>query len=271
MLDPRGWRPRYAVVSAFLNMGMSVAKKTDMASVQGLISELHPKPSLAPLVRLGVPGDGGYLLPDDLDGVVGCFSPGVDDRASFEADLIGRGIPCFLADATSSKGPIDSELCHFLPKFLGVVNDETTITLDDWVKTYAPPSGDLVLQMDIEGAEWPVLLNASDAVLSRFRTIVIETHDMERLMDKHAFRIMSAVFSRLLRLFNVVHIHPNNSGGTVRVGGLTIPRALELTLYRKDRPLETGYVRSFPHPLDVRNVTGRPDVMLPKTWYRAEA
>jgi hypothetical protein len=42
------------------------------------------------------------------------------------------------------------------------------------VRTHAPSAGDLILQMDIEGAEWPVILNASQEVLTRFRIIVLE-------------------------------------------------------------------------------------------------
>jgi hypothetical protein len=53
-----------------------------------------------------------------------------------------------------------------------------------------PSSDDLILQMDIEGAEWHVLLNVSRDTLRRFRIIVIELHDLERLMDKHAFVII---------------------------------------------------------------------------------
>jgi hypothetical protein len=41
-----------------------------------------------PLIRLGADGDGGYLVPDDLEDVAACFSPGVDDRASFESAMI---------------------------------------------------------------------------------------------------------------------------------------------------------------------------------------
>ena len=38
--------------------------------------------------------------------------------------------------------------------------------------------GDLLLQMDIEGAEWLALAQVSDRVLSRFRIIVLELHGL---------------------------------------------------------------------------------------------
>ena len=93
---------------------------------------------------------------------------------------------------------------RFSKKFIGVIGNETTITLDDWVAINAPGADDLILQMDIEGTEWSVLLNVSRATLLRFRILVIEFHDLERLMDKHAFTIIAihlSDFSRTFMLF----------------------------------------------------------------------
>lgn len=258
---------KHAFITASLNAGVAVAKQPEVSAVRQLIEQLRPVTTDKSLIRLGADEDGGYLVPDDLDGIVACFSPGVDVWAPFESDMIARGIPCFMADASVDGPPIEG--AHFIKKFLGVVNDETTIRLDDWVAENAPSAGDLLLQMDIEGAEWPVLLNASTEVLSRFRIIVIELHDLERLMDKHALQIVQAVFARLCQDFHVVHNHPNNYGKSVRKGNLVIPRVLEMTLLRKDRAEATGFASTFPHPLDRTNAPDQPDVALPAAWYGA--
>jgi hypothetical protein len=261
---------KHSFVTACLNVGISVAKETDKADVLQLVNRLHPLVTEHPLIRLGSPGDGGYLVPDDLEGVIACFSPGVDDRATFETSLIERGIPCFLADASVESAPINSNMMHFTRKFLGVINDERTITLDDWVETNKAGDSDLLLQMDIEGAEWPVLLNASRDTLRRFRIIVIELHDLERLMDKHAFAIIKSTFDRLLEDFYIVHNHPNNYGWKVQYRSLVIPRVLEMTFIRKDRVATTRFASTFPHTLDARNDVTRPDVPLPRQWFRQE-
>jgi Methyltransferase FkbM domain len=254
---------KYGFVTAFLNVGLSVAKQSNRRDVRQLISALHPV--WIPLIRLGISGDGGYLLPNDLDDIDACFSPGVNNRVSFEEELVRRGIPCHLADAVFDSLTLDrlsgtnSSKSSFTPKFVGVLNDEKTITMDDWIDQRAPGDSDLLLQMDIEGHEWPVLLNVREATLRRFRIIVLETHDMERIMDKHAFLIISSVFRRLLQYFYVVHIHPNNYGGTVSCGSLEIPRSLELTFYRRDRAASPQFATTFPHPLDVKN-DPRPEI-----------
>lgn len=39
------------------------------------------------LTRIGGEGDGGYLVPNILDSISYCFSPGVDYKANFEKEL----------------------------------------------------------------------------------------------------------------------------------------------------------------------------------------
>src|ERR1700728_4790014 len=127
----------------------------------------------------------------------------------------------------------------------------------------------MILQMDIEGGEWLVLLTASENVLKRFRIIVIEFHAMERLIDPFAFDVISAALGRLLRFFNVVHIHPNNHTAARLGAGLTLPRYIEMTFLRRDCAPITGYAKQFPHPLDVPNEPSPPDYPLPADWYRS--
>lgn len=257
---------KYVAVSTALRLGISIAKITPKEEVHALLRRLYPVATEYELVRLGCAGDGGYLVPDDLDDIDACFSPGVDSRATFEEALLARGLRCHLADGSDECNPVVSENCTFLKKYVGVVNNDLFITLDRWIDEMEPNGGDLLLQMDIEGAEWPVLLNVSDSKLARFRIVVLELHDMERLMDKHAFRIIRAVMDRLLENYYVVHNHPNNYGGLVRAGAIEIPRALEVTLLRRDRTAPTGFATRFPHPLDQTNDQGRRDIVLPTAW-----
>jgi hypothetical protein len=258
---------KHAFFTACLNAGIAVARRSDIKAVQSFVARLHPLDTEHPLIRMGTNGDGGYLIPDDLEGIAACFSPGVGGRATFEEGIIQRGIPCFMADASVDHAPLEGDMAHFTKKFLGVVNNETTITLDDWVNVSEPGKDDLILQMDIEGAEWPVLLNVSPDTLRRFRIIIVELHSLERLMDMHAFFIIKSAFDRLLNDFYVVHNHPNNHGRTVRLGSLVIPCVLEMTFLRKDRAKSTRFAREFPHPLDVINDPYLPDLTLPRQWF----
>ena len=130
-------------------------------------------------------------------------------------------------------------------------------------KAPPPGAGDLLLQMDIEGHEWTVLLNASEAVLSRFRIIVLELHWLPHCLDPVAWQLFDTVLDRLGRLFHVVHAHPNAQKVPLYTDGMEIPYLLEVTLLRKDRGSALRPVSRFPHPLDRSNIPGEPDMLLP--------
>lgn len=249
-----------------LRGGYTMRRRVADHRVRAMLARLRPVETCIPLVRIGADGDGGYLVPDDLAEVAACFSPGVDVIASFEEGMIERGIRCFLADASVDGPPFEHPLLEFDKKFLGVVNDATTTTLDNWIeaKSESGKSGDLILQMDIEGHEWAVLLNASDAALRRFRIIVLELHGLPHCFDEMVMTLFDACLDRLGRIFHVVHAHPNNVATPLRYGDISIPYLLEVTLLRRDRANELGPAQNFPHPLDWPNVSGRPDLMLPE-------
>lgn len=260
---------RFKAASLASRFGLSVGPQAPESSVRSLIGQMHPRSTQRPLIRLGGDADGGYLVPDDLDGIVGCFSPGVCETSTFEADLLARDIPCCLADASVNAPPISHPRLEFRKKFIGTYNSDEYITMDSWIDSADMPEGDLLLQMDIEGAEWPVLLNISEASLRRFRILVVEFHDIDRILDKTGFRTIANVFERLLQHYVVVHIHPNNWNGIVRKNDIELPRALEITFLRSDRSPAIGcdHAHTFPHPLDVTNCDDRPDIVLPKIWH----
>jgi len=233
-----------------------------------LVGMMRPYGCGRPLVRVGGTHDGGYLVPDDLEGIEYCFSPGVSDTATFERDCLARGIRSFMADYSVDRPPEHLDGCRFIKKYLGARNDAKTITLDRWVDESVgrDHDGDLLLQMDIEGAEFETLLAAREDTLSKFRVAVIEIHHSQRLRRRSVFRAWQACFERLTRLFDVVHVHPNNCCGIVDVHGYPMPRVFEITLIRKDRVVSRRPVSSLPHPLDQSNEPDKPDLVLPAEW-----
>jgi hypothetical protein len=242
---------------------------------------MQPKPSPRRLLRIGGRHDGAYLVPDDLEGIAACFSPGVANRKDFEDELVDRfGIPCHLCDYSSDEERFRTALKPgmqtFLKKWLEPISDEKSISLEDWVADLAPdPADDLLLQMDIEGAEYRNLLACPDEVLARFRIIVIEVHGLQSVQDSEAFeRGPGSLLRKLDRYFICVHAHPNNHAKGIRLpgSGLIIPRVFELTFLRRDRfegSLGTVFYPPMnPHPLDIAsNWAGRPALFLDRAWF----
>jgi hypothetical protein len=253
---------------AAFSLGYNLTPKIADTDVLGLISSLRPRHCGHLLIRVGADRDGGYLIPDDLEGIEYCFSPGVSALSAFENQLADRGIRSFLADH-SVKGPPQAR-CEFVfdRKHVGANNSDTFMTLAAWKEKYLPDyRQDLLLQMDIEGAEYEAILSTPDEVLRQFRILVIEMHWLERLFDPFAFRIMNACFQKLLSRFYVVHLHPNNCGGCVREDGIEVPHVIEMTLYNRDRAPPGEYCTQFPHPLDADNCLGLPSLPLPACWH----
>ena len=219
------------------------------------------------LVRIGGDGDGGYLVPNDFEGIDACFSPGVADSADFEEQLTRKNIKCFLADFSVDAPPIDNELFDFEKKYLGVADEDHFITLSSWVHDKYKGNNDLIFQMDIEGAEYDVISSTPSAEFKRFRIIVAEFHSLDRLKETKFLSKVNGVFDKLLENFEIVHIHPNNCLDPVNVQGFSIPPVVEMTFLRKDRITQKTVTELFPHILDRTNVSSREDFPLPDCWY----
>jgi hypothetical protein len=239
------------------------------AAAAGVIDAfMTPQATDTPLIRLGDFGDGGYLVPDDLRGIAACYSPGVSEQASFEMDMAKRGIPSFMADASVERPPLNVPGAAFVRKFLGDTDKGQFMTLASWVAATDPdPEADLLLQMDIEGAEYATLAAAPRDLLRRFRMIVIEWHHLPSILTKPRFLAPAlAVAEKLREDFVTVHLHPNNVSGSVEIEGQMIPRVVEATLLRRDRASGLRPARDLPHPLDRRHNPKRPALALPARW-----
>ncbi len=244
-----------------------IGRTTESSRLKEFFKAVKPVETNRDLIRIGGQTDGGYLVPDDLENIGICFSPGVSVIADFEQDLVNRGIKCFLADYSVEGPPFKSELIDFEKKFLGPVEGDVFITLENWVNRKAPDATDLILQMDIEGAEYGVIFDTSLDTLRKFRILVIEFHGLGQLCDKAGFELINLTFTKLLKDFEVVHIHPNNCFPTICCQGFEIPPLLEFTFLRKDRISSKQDAVKFPHPLDRKSVQENHDFPLPKCWY----
>ena len=242
---------------------------TPREKITSLIKKLHPYQIDKNLIRLGPNADGGYLIPDDLENIQGCFSAGVSTVTGFEEDCLKLGMNVYMADR-SVNAPIlkgDPDKYTFLKKHIGCTVNDEYITMDAWANSLSlNEHEDLLLQMDIEGAEYMALMNISDSLLSRFRIIVIEFHSLQFLWTPYFFDSANAVFNKLLQTHTCVHIHPNNSCGNDYKLGIEIPRNAEFTFLRNDRLKFGNAPLQFPHKLDYDNTSGRQTV-LPKIWY----
>lgn len=231
---------------------------------------LRPVDTGHELIRLGAFGDGGYLVPDDLAGIRACFSPGVSKQATFELDLAKRDIVSFMADASVDGPAEDIPGAVFRKQHIGPRTERGFVSLQDWVRECAPETGDLILQMDIEAAEYAVFQTVPPECLARFRIIVIELHRIPSILMKPSFfdRARSLLDS-IGASFTCVHLHTNNVSGQVMIEGSAFPRVVEATFIRNDRVRHRNSVNVLPHRLDARHDPARPEIALPDEWMHA--
>lgn len=159
--------------------GVLLHRAAPERDVRALIQRLRPVTTQYPLVLIGPHGDGGYLVPDALDDITACFSPGVADNSSFERACIDRGMRVFMADhsvdAASLDADVDPGRYAFVKKFIGADDDDTHLTMESWIAGSGVTDTDnLLLQMDIEGAEYIAILTTPDRLLARFKVMIVE-------------------------------------------------------------------------------------------------
>ncbi|WP_416407237.1 FkbM family methyltransferase [Agrobacterium rosae] len=224
-------------------------------------------------MRIGGDGDGGYLIPNDLDGIEFCFSPGVSEIAHFEEHLArDYSVKSFMADASVENPPIKGDFFSFEKKFLGTKNSQDFMRLESWLDAKQDQIGttDLILQMDIEGAEYDVLIDTSSDALRRFRIIVIEFHKLDMIFDRSSLQLLRPIIEKLTNDFVVAHLHPNNYRPFSSNHSIKIPNVLEVTFLRKDRIHDHAEKDvALPHYLDRPNLKEKVDLKMPEIWWNS--
>ena len=230
-----------------------------------------------PLIRLGALNDGGYLVPEDLSGVKYCFSPGVAETADFEMDCARiYGMPVYMCDPTVDNSPLEHPLFHFEKKGIGYGASAGGLLepMSQWVYNSGVESdAQLLLQMDIEGAEYDFFNYEKPAFLQKFRYAIIEVHYLHQMLRPGYFETRLLPFIKKVKeSFDIIHIHPNNHTVFAELGGVSLTSCIELTLSNKmissnGGSLQNGrkvdplnYAR---HKFDAPNMPEKKDVELP--------
>lgn len=186
-------------------------------------------------VRVGKPYDGGYVLADDFSADMTVYSFGIAGDASFDKQLADKGLNIHMYDHTIASLPENHEKFHFHKTGISDVDEAENSKLS--MKTILEMNGDaennnLILKMDVEGAEWDFLNSVDSELLNQFTQITFELH---RLTDeKNAQNVLSAL-DKLNQTHQLVWIHANNFGHIEKAGELEIPAYVEVTYLNKRR------------------------------------
>lgn len=212
-------------------------------------------------IRLGNLQDGGYVLAD-IGNYDALYSYGCDNKLTFEEhfhETYDRH--CYLYDHTQHFTTQVPEYISFFKEGVSDVKTDTMDTMDAHIsKNDHTKSSNLLLQMDVEGAEWKSLLMCKN--LSNFSQLIIEFHLHDDLIRNDPDCITQC-FKKINEHFTCIHIHGNNSLYSPWFWK-NIPYVFEVTYVRNDR-ITQKHKRTIPFPesgVDFPNVHWVPELPL---------
>ena len=186
-------------------------------------------------IRVGKPYDGGYVLVDDFSEDMTVYSFGIAGDVSFDEQLADKHMDIHMFDHTIPHLPKEHEKFHFYKTGISAIDEPENSKLS--MKTILEKNGhknnhNLILKMDVEGAEWDFINTTSSDILNQFTQITFELH---RLTDMaNAEKILKAL-DKLNTTHQLVWIHANNFGHVERAGNIEIPAYVEVTYLNKER------------------------------------
>lgn len=203
--------------------------------------------------RYGCNWDSGYIylseLFDKSDIVYSYGLDGTEDAISFDIHAADLGKKIYMYDASINQTAVDRENFFFKKEFLNPYNFKTHI-----LENGHENETNMILKMDIEGAEYDIISSNIDLINKHFSQISIEFHDVI-----HLTKSKINVFLELNKFYKIFHIHGNNHD-FIHQG---IPNCLELSFLRIDYP--TLGFETEPYPvvgIDYPNAKDKRDFIL---------
>ncbi len=241
-------------------LGLRVVRNISFSTFREVYFSLRPVNNGHELIRIGADGDGGYVLPDDVAGIKYVVSVGCGKDWTFERHLKALIRPRIKIIDRLDKKPEDLDIeVDYIDAWLGKEDSTDVVSLDSVLKDY--DEGEILLKIDIEGAEFQALENLSGSQLHNVRIFVMEVHGLEKILDRDFYKHTFSPFWKVItENFHLVHSHGNNCCGTVRYKNLQIPRVLELTFHKKSRSTTLHGSRPIPSPLDRKIIEDRNEI-----------
>lgn len=212
-------------------------------------------------IRIGREHDGGYLMLDEFCPDMVAYSFGICDDVSWDKAIAEKGIACFMYDHTINRLPEEHELFHWSQEGICDVDKvEHCSTLETFIKRNGHEGRtDLILKMDVEGAEWNAIAATDSSTLAQFSQMVFELHDM---YSSSLHGKICKFLSKINKTHQPVYVHGNNWADYERTGNLVMPWALEVLYLRKSDHNFRESAHFYPLEQDMPNNADFSDIRL---------
>jgi hypothetical protein len=182
--------------------------------------------------RFGSPKDGGYLLEDEISKSDICISLGIGDDYSFDLDIAKYCNQVLMFDHTITQPQPLSSNMSFKKIGIGTVELENFTTIEKIISKL-PVGSDLILKIDIEGAEWGILESLTFDTLRRFKQIAAEFHNLHSIHDSSHFERIVNSLSKISQTHFLANFHINNWAPYHLIAGVPFPDVVEATYIRR--------------------------------------
>lgn len=208
------------------------------------------------LIRIGGPNDGGYVMyrPERKSTAI---SLGVGPNVSWDQNMVSLGHRVEMFDPTIKRTPKKVSGAHFHRiGVIGNLEDQSNIdlrSLKELRELCNSDDKDMILKIDVEGAEWSAFANTTSAELENYQQILVEFHDLCNLSNDTQSEVMRKAIANLCETHFPVHIHANNYSRLVRFGRYWFPDAIEVSLVRKSDSNQAGVCSAVESVVDSPN------------------
>ena len=179
-------------------------------------------------IRVGSKGDGGYILAKSvLKNAKYLISGGIEDNNDFELQIANNGIPGVQFDNSIDSPPKSHDLLTFQRATLGGNGGLSLHQILEGVDE----GENIILKLDIEGSEYDFLSNIKS--FESYSALVVELHNLNRIVNDDFYIKLKDILLIINTELVPVNLNANNCCGFSNIGGVAIPRVLEVTWISK--------------------------------------
>ena len=189
-------------------------------------------------IRVGNNGNGGYVLLDDFKDIKIAYSLGIEYMIEFDKSLADRNIDVYMYDHTINGLLYYNKKFHWFKKGLCASYNRqiNLMTLTEMLKQNGHLNEtNMILKIDVEGAEWEAFNELSEEFLSKFKYIVGEFHSFkDMIMRERRSELIFNVFRKLNKTHQVFHKHCHATFDAFLLGEYYFSETMELSYVRRD-------------------------------------
>ncbi len=217
------------------------------------------------LARIGGINDGGYVMADSFKESGIAYSFGISNDVQWDACMADRNYQIFMYDHTIENIPYRRKEFHFFKK--GIADNENQSGNLNPLEYYLDYNGhqnnkDMVLKMDVEGAEYGFVRMVKEETLRQFDQIIMEIHGIN---DRNRKDDVLELLKKIMETHVPIHIHSNNYGDVIYIDDVAFPDTIEVAFVNKQK---YEYYEDddliFPRELDAPNWSSSPEIVLGK-------